>query len=250
MRCLVPARPDTAAEDPDLERLYAYPPARPWLRANMVASLDGAATSSGRSGELSDTADRRLFRVLRGLADVILVGAATVRKEGYGAAKARPEFAEGRAERGQPPAPRLAVVSRTLDLDFTSSFFTASTRTTILAPAAAPADRLAAAREVADVIIAGDEVVDVGRAVDALAGPGHERLLCEGGPHLLAQIVAAGRLDELCLTLSPRLTAGDAPRILAGQPEIVPPAQLRLDQLLEQDGFLFARYLLDTARSA
>ncbi|MGH3327114.1 MAG: pyrimidine reductase family protein [Streptomycetales bacterium] len=249
MRCLLPAS-DTA-DDPDLEGLYAYPAVRPWLRANMVASLDGAATSSGRSGELSGAADRRLFRVLRGLADVIIVGAATVRKEGYGPAKAQPEFAARRAARGQPPTPCLAVVSRTLDLDFTSSFFTAAgNRTVVLAPAAAPARRLSAAREAADVIIAGDEAVDVGRAVDALAGRGHYRLLCEGGPHLLAQIVAAGRLDELCLTLSPRLTAGDAPRILAGQPEIVAPAQLRLGHLLEHEGFLFARYLRDASPEA
>jgi riboflavin biosynthesis pyrimidine reductase len=102
---------------------------------------------------------------------------------------------------------------------------------------------MAGARAVADVIVAGDESVDLSAAVDALTERGHRRMLTEGGPHLLAQLVAAGRLDELCLTFAPLLAGGDVTlRILAGQP-LDPPRPLHLAHLLEDDGFLFSRYL-------
>jgi 5-amino-6-(5-phosphoribosylamino)uracil reductase len=92
------------------------------------------------------------------------------------------------------------------------------------------------------VVVAGDGAgVDPARAVAALAGLGHTRLLTEGGPRLLGQFVAAGVLDELCLTISPMLTAGDAQRI-AGGPAVAVPRRFELASLLEEDGFLFGRY--------
>lgn len=217
---------------------------RPWLRANMVSTLDGAAQHEGRSQPISTAADMRIFGTLRGLADVVVVGAETVRQEGYRPARARAEFARRREAAGQGPAPAVAVVTAGLGLDFSLPLFTSPlVPTLILTGAAAPSDRVAAAeRAGARVVIAGDGTgVEPDRAVRALAGLGHTRLLTEGGPRLLGQFVAAGVLDELCLTLSPMLSAGDAQRI-AGGPSLAVPRRFALASLLEEEGFLFARY--------
>jgi riboflavin biosynthesis pyrimidine reductase len=96
------------------------------------------------------------------------------------------------------------------------------------------------AEAVADVLIAGEDRVDPAEALHQLWQAGHRSVLLEGGPGLNADVVHAGLMDELCLTLSPRLVAGDGTRVLAG-PELMPPLQLRLVRLLEQDDFLFAR---------
>ncbi|HEY5837087.1 dihydrofolate reductase family protein [Streptomyces sp.] len=235
-----------------LAAAYAYPPraADPYLRANMVASLDGAALADGTSAPLSSDADMRVFGVLRALADVILVGAETVRREGYRPARARADFAARRAAEGRPPAPAIAVLTRRLDLDFTAPLFTrAQTPTLVLTGAAAPAKDLAAAREAgAEVVIAGvGDGVDPVRAVRELSARGHVRLLHEGGPRVLAQFAAAGVLDELCLTVSPLLTGGDAPRIMNGPavpgPDAAGPARFVPLSILEEDGYLFTRYV-------
>ncbi|MER6997075.1 pyrimidine reductase family protein [Streptomyces sp. NPDC000410] len=229
----------------ELADAYAYPAGdRVWLRANMVSSLDGAAQHDGRSQPLSSDMDMRIFGTLRALADAVVVGAETVRLEGYRPARAREDFAERRAAAGQGPAPAIAVVSASLDLDFTLPLFTSPlVPTLLLTGAAAPPDRVAAARKAgAEVVIAGDGAgVDPVRAVRALADRGLRRLLTEGGPRMLGQFIAAGVLDELCLTVSPTLTAGDAQRI-AGGPSVVVPERFALASLLEEAGFLFTRY--------
>lgn len=209
----------------ELAEAYAYPEPRsagvrePWLRANMVSTLDGAAQHDGKSQGISSAADMRIFGVLRALADVVVVGAETVRQEGYRPARARAEFAGSREAAGQGPAPVIAVVTASLDLDFSLPLFTSPlVPTLVLTGAAAAPDRVAAAEKAgAEVVIAGDGMgVDPVRAVRALAERDMTRLLTEGGPRLLGQMVAAGVLDELCLTLSPTLTAGDAQRIAGG----------------------------------
>ncbi|MFJ3641393.1 pyrimidine reductase family protein [Streptomyces sp. NPDC090108] len=218
--------------------------ARPWLRANMVSTLDGAAQHDGRSQPISCAADMRIFGTLRALADVVVVGAQTVRQEGYRPARARAEFAAAREAAGQAPAPAIAIVTAGLELDFSLPLFTSPLVPTVLLTGAdAPAGRVAAAeRAGARVIVAGEGTgVDPARVVDALAGLGYTRQLTEGGPRLLGQFVAAGVLDELCLTLSPMLTAGDAQRI-AGGPSVAVPHRFELASLLEEDGFLFGRY--------
>ncbi|MFH8470271.1 pyrimidine reductase family protein [Streptomyces sp. NPDC017991] len=216
----------------------------PWLRANMVSTLDGAAQHDGRSQPISSAADMRIFGTLRGLADVVIVGAETVRQEGYRPARARADFAARRAAAGQGPAPAIAVVSASLDLDFSLPLFASPLLPTLLLTGAAAApDRIAAAEKAgARVVIAGDgRGVDPARAVRALADLGLHRLLTEGGPRLLGQLVAAGVLDELCLTVSPMLTVGDAQRI-AGGPSVAVPRRFELTSLLEEAGFLFSRY--------
>lgn len=216
----------------------------PWLRANMVSSLDGAAHHEGRSQPLSSDADMRIFGVLRGLADAIVVGAQTVRQEGYRPAKAREAFAARRAALGQPPAPAIAVVSASLDLDFSLPLFTAPlTPTLVVTGAAAPADRVAAARAAGvEVVRAGQGAgVDPGLIKGALAERGMTRLLTEGGPRLLGQLVAAGALDELCLSVAPLLVSGTAARVVNGPPLSVP-ERFALASVIEEDGFLFTRY--------
>ncbi|WP_286251076.1 pyrimidine reductase family protein [Streptomyces graminofaciens] len=248
------AVPDLADREWSLAELasaYAYPEPRaasdgpiPWLRANMVSTLDGAAQHDGRSQPISGAADMRIFGTLRGLADVIVVGAETVRQEGYRPARAREAFAEAREAAGQAPVPAVAVVTASLDLDFSAPLFTEPlVPTLVLTGAAALPARLAAAEKAgAQVLIAGEgAAVDPARAVRALADRGLTRLLSEGGPRLLGQLVAAGVLDELCLTVSPMLTAGDAQRI-AGGPSVAVPRRFELVSLLEEAGFLFSRY--------
>ena len=233
----------------ELAAAYAYPEPgpegrEPWLRANMVSTLDGAAQHDGRSQPISCPADMRIFGVLRALADVVLVGAETARQEGYRPARARADFSAAREAAGQGPAPVIAVVTAGLDLDFSLPLFTSPlVPTLVLTGAGAAPDRVAAAEAAgARVVRAGEGAgVDPARVVPALAELGHTRLLTEGGPRLLGQLVAAGVLDELCLTVSPMLAAGDAQRI-AGGPSVTLPRRFALESMLEEDGFLFTRY--------
>ncbi|WP_030803680.1 dihydrofolate reductase family protein [Streptomyces sp. NRRL S-337] len=236
----------------ELADAYAYPAAddparagRPgWLRANMVSSMDGAAHHEGHSQPLSSDADMRIFGVLRAVADVVVVGAETVRQEGYRPARAREAFAARRAAAGQSPAPAIAVVTAGLGLDFGLPLFTeALAPTVVLTGAGAPADRVAKARAAGvEVLFAGEGLgVDPSRVAGVLAERGHTRLLTEGGPMLLGQFAAAGALDEMCLSLAPVVTVGDAPRIMKG-PAVEVPERFVLASVLEEAGFLFTRY--------
>jgi riboflavin biosynthesis pyrimidine reductase len=230
-------------DDVDLVGAYPYPPDATWLRANMIASADGAATMNGRAGGLGSPTDQQVLGLLRALADVVIAGAGTVTAEGYGPARARPQYQDLRAAAGQPPAPRMVVVSQRLQLDFASKYFTDALQPPIVVTCeAAPADRALAAREVAEVVIAGDSVVSPTLMVDALVALGYRRLLCEGGPTLLAMVAADGVLDELCLTIAPMLVAGPSRRVLEG-PLLDPAPKLALTQLLQDDDdLLYARY--------
>lgn len=230
----------------ELAEAYAHPAPSEgaWLRGNMVSSLDGAAHHEGRSQPLSAPADMRIFGVLRGLADAVVVGAETVRREGYGPAKARAAFAGRREAAGQSPAPAVAVVSASLELDFTAPLFTEPvTPTLVVTGADAPRGRVeAAVRAGAAVLVAGDgAVVAPGRVPSVLAAHGFRRLLTEGGPRLLGEFAAAGVLDELCLTVAPRIAGGGAPRVVNG-PALPVPEDFALESLLEESGFLFTRY--------
>jgi riboflavin biosynthesis pyrimidine reductase len=237
MRQLLPS----AAGSPDLPGLYAYP-AGPWLRANMVSSADGAASLGGVTKALSSETDRHVFALLRTLSDVIIVGAATAREERYKPVRPRELWRHLRA--GRPATPPIAVVSGRLDLDPKSPLITAApadARTIVITTAQAPAGRRAELAARADIIVAGEHAVDLKAAVGALAERGHQRILAEGGPHLLGQLVEAGLMDELCLTIGPLMAGPGASRIVAGSPASEP-QQLTLAHLLEDDGFLLCRY--------
>jgi len=215
--------------DVGLEELYAAP-RTPWLRVNMIATLDGAATgASGKSGSINNAVDKRVFDTLRGLADAILVGAGTARTEGY-APVGRPTVLVSRGGavpdllRGAEPG---AVLMATTDRS----------------------EHLREARDLLGaehVLTLGEDVVDLRLLKERLVERGLVDLLSEGGPSLLGALLDQGVVDELTATVVPRLVGGDHPRIVAGPPVDVP---LSLQTLLEEDGTLLGRWWVDPVRS-
>ncbi|MDE0579680.1 MAG: dihydrofolate reductase family protein [bacterium] len=216
-------------------------PDRPWLMLNMVTSADGATSADGVSAGLSSPVDRRVFAAIRSVADVVVVAAETVRREGYGPPKSSPDAAADRATRNQAPRPRLAVVSRSLDLDFTAPVFGDSPPPLLFTVTEPPADRVARAEEVAEVHRMGTDRVDLTAAMARIGQLGASVVLAEGGPTLNGQLLAAGLLDEVCWTISPTLAGGDSSRMANDAPARL--QQLRLDRVLAQDHTLFLRYL-------
>jgi riboflavin biosynthesis pyrimidine reductase len=216
----------------------------PWVRVNFVSSVDGAATVGGLSGGLGDAADHRVFDLLRRLCDVVVVGAGTVRAEGYGAMRVDEESQRARRAAGLTDHPVFAIVSASLGLDPASPVFQdAPVRPIVVTAERSDQDagRRAALAEVADVVVCGVDRVDPAALVRELAARGLSRIHCEGGPHLFADLIAADVVDELCLTLSPTLVAGTAPRIAIGASPAVPP-HLRLAHVLRAADTLVLRY--------
>lgn len=214
----------------------------PWVRFNFVSSLDGAATHNGRSGKLGDAGDKRIFALLRRLADVILVGAGTVRVEGYAGELVSAEDQAWRTGRGLPAHPAFAVVSGDLDLDPDSELFAqAPVRPIIYTTEQADAGRRARLEKLADVVVAGGRFVDIPALVADLSGRGLGQILSEGGPHLFGSFQQARCVDELCLSLSPLLVGGSNLRI-AVTPEEDGLDSLELVQVLRSGSSLYLRY--------
>lgn len=264
------SRLEPASGEDALAALYAAPPGR-HVRANMVSSLDGGAWGADhRSGTINDAADWRVFRVLRALADVVLVGAGTARAEGYSALDAPRGLEHLREGRGQL---ELAVVTRSGHLPASlvggerPPFVVTGEHGAGVAAASVPADRILVvgpdgASSAGASVTTGDLVSpvpgpDLRAALAALADRGLTRVLCEGGPHLLADLLAADLLDELCVTTTPVLVGPGPGRIVAGPgplpgtgllpPEVPasrPPRRPRLSHLLHADGTLVARWAL------
>jgi riboflavin biosynthesis pyrimidine reductase len=219
---------------------------RCWVLANMVGGLDGSAAIGGRVGDLSDDTDQRLFRSLRSLSDVVLVGAETVRREGYGPVRLTDDQQAERLRAGRRATPAIAIVSRSLRLDWESSLFAGTAddaRTIVVTCSAAEPARRARAATVADVIVAGEDRVDPAVALCELAARGIRVALCEGGPTLLGELAAADLLDELCLTVAPVL--GGDPLPVAVAPESSPLIRLRLAHVLAEADTLYLRYQRD-----
>ena len=223
-------------DDAALAAHYAWPDGDrpgPRVRVNFVASVDGAVSVDGRSGGLGTQADQVVFHLLRELADVVLVGAGTVRAEDYNGVQ--------RPTRGRSTPPPVAVVTGSADLDPGAKLFTDTVvPPLVLTLEAAQADRRAA------LAAAGAEVVALPRLTpDALLAElgrrGLHRVLCEGGPALLGALHAADAVDELCLTVSPLLVAGDAGRIAHGPPG-TPPRPLALAGVLAAVGALLLHH--------
>jgi riboflavin biosynthesis pyrimidine reductase len=248
---LLPGRADVGdlSDDRDatvqaLADLYAYPDpmsSRGWVRANMISTLDGSATGSeGRSASIGNAADKAVFDVLRGLADVILVGIGTVREEKYAPPLPDDQFAERRLRAGQSAAPALAIVSGSGDVP-AGELFSGPNPSYVVTTERADVDRLRSIAGPDRVIVAGDQDLDADDAVKALARRGLGRVLLEGGPRLLGSMLAASRVDELCLTMAPFLVAGAGPRIAGG-----PPANLaaRPAHLIAAGDSLIGRWLL------
>ncbi len=207
----------------DLREVYAAP-RTPWLRVNMISTIDGAATGdTGLTGSINNTPDKVVFDLLRELADVVIVGAGTARAEGY------------------PPLGKpTVVVSRSGRVP--DKMRDAEPGGVILATCS-HAEGLAEARKVLGdehVLVLGSHRVDLVALKAALVDRGHADLLCEGGPHLLRDLLDEGAVDEVDCTLVPRLVAGLHSRITNGPPVDV---HLRLHSLIEEDGTLLARWL-------
>jgi riboflavin biosynthesis pyrimidine reductase len=232
--------PDPAElDDAGLIDAYRLPAGR-HLRVNFVTSLDGSVTVDGRSEGLGSPGDRRIFQVLRALADVVLVGHGTASTEGYRPITAESAVGRLRASIGRPATASIAVVSRRASLDPAGRLVTGAVSPTILVTCAA-ADagrREALAAAGVTVLVCGDDEVDLPLALDELAALGHEQVLCEGGPALFRDAVAAGLVDELDLSIAPALVGGEQ-RLLHGLPTAV---RLELRQVLEEEGTLFTRY--------
>lgn len=233
--------PDAADELSDDELVVSLRSDAPVLRVNFVASVDGAVTHEGRSGGLSGEADKRHFELLRRVCDVVLVGAGTVRVEGYGPMRVSEESARWRRANELPEHPVFAIVSGSLGLDPDSPIFTdAPVRPIVVTSARAPAEALARFEKVAEVVVAGSEGVDLSETVAALHGRGLRNVLCEGGPTLFGSLLAVDAVDELFLTVSPVLEAGDALRIATG--ELAEPRPLELASVLASGSTLLLRY--------
>jgi len=216
-------------EDDELARLYE-PRAEPWLRVNFVSTVDGAAHGpDGLSKSINNPADKRVFDLLRRHADCLVVGAGTLRDEGY-----------------RVPRLPLVVVSRTAQVPPTLR--EAPPGRVLMATGAAAAG-LGEARERLGqdgVLVLGEREPDLAALKSALAERGWVDQLSEGGPRLFAGMLAAGIVDELCHTVVPRLIGGSHARITAGQDVDV---SLRPAVLLEEDGTLLGRWLVDRPRS-
>lgn len=238
------------ADPPDADQLrdaYAPDRARPGVRMNFVTSVDGAVNVDGRSEGLSSETDRLVFHILRGHADAVMVGAGTMRHEGYGPLRLSEPAQAWRRSLGRPAHPTLVVVSASLRLDPTTPVFTeAPVRPIVLTRADPPADLRAALRPVADVIAVGDGDTDLGAGLAELNRRGLAQILCEGGPHLFGSLLAAGLVHELCLTVSPLLAGPGAGRIIAGGADGDPTA-LRLAHVFVSGSDLLTRYVRATA---
>ncbi len=214
---------------------------QPRLRANFIASLDGAATHDGLTRGLNNADDKRVFDLLRMLCDVVLLGAGTLRKERYADLRLDPAAVSWRGTHGLRAQPVLAVVSGRLDLEpEMSAFARAPVPPVIFTHRRSPANKRQALSRVADVMVCGEEAVDPSAMLAALAQRGLRQVLCEGGPHLFGTLIEADCVDELCLTLSPVLENGGAGRIAAGAPPS--PRGMRLGHAIALGDMLMLRY--------
>ena len=234
-------------DDERLYELYSYPAElkRCWVRGNAISSVDGGATTGGTSGGLGGEGDRRLFRVLRELADVIVVGAGTARAENYAGAQMSLAQRRNRQHRGQDEIPPIALVTRSARLEHDLPVFTRTeVPPLVLTCSDAVADarsRLGGAAEVLDCSGADPGEVDAAAALAALAERRLVRVLTEGGPTLLGTFVEHELLDEMCLTFAPVLVGGDAKRVTAGTGDVL--TRMRRAHLIaDADGYLYARY--------
>lgn len=245
MRQLYPV-PANPAADVDPMDLYvgaerSTPDGRPYVAVGMIGSLDGATALGGDSGSLGGDADRTVFRAVRAMADVILVGAGTARTENYGPVTLGDAAVEARRVAGRSvEPPRVAVVSGSLDLDPGSRLFSGPPPLVFTTDGADP-DRMRRLSDVAEVVTAGEGHVDPARALAELAARGAGLVVCEGGPTLIGTLVAADLVDEWCVNVAPVVAGGSSKRLVAGAPEVAHPVALA--SLLTGGHLLAARWI-------
>jgi riboflavin biosynthesis pyrimidine reductase len=211
-------------------------------------SLDGAAAFDGVAGPLSDANDQSLLLALRSYADVVLVGAGTVRAEGYGPVRlTAAQVAERRDRWGTDVIPPVAVVTHTGRVP--ASLFAEPSQRPILITTALAARERPQLAEHADLLIAGDSAVNLESALRTLQARGMRRILCEGGPTLLDELVAGDLVDEMCLTISPTLAA-TATTTRPGAPTLDVPARMTLGHAVTLANYVYLRYVRSNERPA
>lgn len=194
----------------------------------MIASVDGRAAVAGRSVALGHPSDRELLRELRTASDAILVGTRTLAAERY-ANLLDPDQREHRRAAGLPEHPVVATISRKLALPDIPLLHEG-------VPVVAYTEAAGEAPPGVEVRVLAPLTIPA-----LLADLDMQLVLCEGGPALLLELVAQGCLDDLFLTVSPLLAAGEAPTILAGA-ALDPPHRLALDGIHRADDYLFLHY--------
>jgi riboflavin-specific deaminase-like protein len=240
MRRLLPDPGPTTVE----KQLDTYRPwqeergERPFLALNFVSTVDGRATIAGRSGPIGSDTDTEMLGRLRCRFDAVMIGAGTMRVERYGRLASKQETRRRREAIGLDPDPLMVIVSGRLDLPWDAPLFTdGEGRVLILTATEAEPPETATPIQVQRH----EGAVNLTEALrDLRREHGVRSLLCEGGPHLHEQLQADNLVDELFLTIAPKLSGGEAPRILEGPlPQVI---DMELGWLLEEDGELFARY--------
>lgn len=209
----------------------------------MVASLDGATAVAGGATGLSDHDDQALFRAFRAVADVVLVGAGTVRAESYGPVVLPDEVRRSRIESGRPAVPRLAVLSRRLDLHPDARFLDSENPPLILTGLEHSAEVRRALEGKAEVVVVDGIQAEPGQVLATLGA--NDVVLCEGGPSINGQLAGADLIDELNISTAPIVVGGPSPRLAHSVSEPASPLRFRLDRLLSGDRILFSRYLRD-----
>jgi riboflavin biosynthesis pyrimidine reductase len=241
-------RPLGPIENGDLVELYRQPAPsdRAWLRTNFVMTLDGSAQGpDGRSGSINTPSDHRIFALHRTLADAVLVGASTVRNEGYRAIDLQPWQLELRQNEGLAPHPMLVIISASAAIDpsIAQPIEGEGGPVMIITTPGKPADELDPLRAAGiRVIETQGPTVDLAQVVDQLAGGGWPRLLCEGGPHLHNGLIAAGLVDELSLTVAPMVVGGEGLRPTSGTGLSTPSHFALQHAIYAEDGALFTNY--------
>jgi riboflavin-specific deaminase-like protein len=247
MQRLIPDPGPTSVE----EQLESYRPwespheHRPFVAMNFAATVDGRATIDGRSGPIGSATDTSMLAGLRTRFDAVMIGAGTMRAERYGRVVPEQGKRERRERVGLSHDPLMVIVSGRLDLPWDAPLFIERGRVLIFTSSEAEPPQT----EPTVRVVRHEGRVDLAMALRQLR---HERgvraLLCEGGPRLHAELQSAGLVDELFLTIAPKLSGGVAPRILEGELDSV--TELELAWLLEDGGELFARYRRRTTLAA
>ena len=238
-RLLPDPGPTTVEEQLDSYRPWEEPREdRPFVAVNFAATVDGRATIGGVSGPIGSPADTAMLAGLRTRFDAVMIGAGTMRAERYGRLVSNQETRERRERLGLPHDPLMVIVSGRLDLPWDAPLFTAGGGRVLVftASEAEPPQTATSLR-----VVRHEGFVDIAKALRHLRQErGIRALLCEGGPGLHGELEGGGLVDDLFLTLSPKLAGGEAPRILEGELPAI--AELELAWLLEEKGELFARY--------
>jgi riboflavin-specific deaminase-like protein len=235
--------PERAATSPEelasnMRLRELAPPGRPYLGVNMVSSLDGKATLDWRTKGLSSDVDRRLFHHLRTQADAVMVGAGTAREERYGRVTKNEDLRLKRTNEGLVPDALAVVVSGRLELPPDLPLLNEPEQKVVIATGSA--DTLPGVTGQVEYARVGD---DLPRLMAYLQeAHGVRSVLCEGGPTLNSFLFAAGLVDELFLTLNPKLIGGAAALTIVAGRELVEPVEPELVSVAEAEGELYTRW--------